>query len=39
MFATDDDSNFDLIVESFQCQDLFLFETEIGCSASNKTEN
>ena len=37
MFATEDSVNYDLVEWSFQGQDLYAEETELGCSGSSET--
>lgn len=39
LFPKDKDSNYDLIVETFNGQPLYVFETEPGCSGSNESRN
>jgi len=39
MFATDKNSNYDLIANTFNAQPLYSFETKPGCSGSNESQN
>lgn len=37
MFPTENSVNFDIVSKSFQAQDLYASETELGCSGSSET--